>query len=64
MLVLATGDGSISIWHTDVYTPVVTVAGHDKAVTCLKFNPDGTIMASGSLDGVVKLWPFYFNFQP
>ena len=60
----ATGDGSISIWHTDVYTPVVTVAGHDKAVTCLKFNPDGTIMASGSLDGVVKLWPFYFNFQP
>nr|VWO96513.1 Guanine nucleotide-binding protein subunit beta-like protein (Cytoplasmic antigenic protein 1) [Ganoderma boninense] len=30
--------------------------GHSKGITCVKFNPDGTLLATGGLDGRVCLW--------
>jgi WD40 repeat protein len=30
--------------------------GHSEIVTCLAYSPDGTLLASGSLDFTVKLW--------
>lgn len=30
--------------------------GHSKGVTCVSFNPDGSILATAGLDGTVCLW--------
>jgi WD40 repeat protein/beta-lactamase regulating signal transducer with metallopeptidase domain len=34
----------------------LALAGHEDAVTCVAYNPAGTILASGSPDLTVKLW--------
>ncbi len=34
----------------------IRLRGHDKAVICLAFHPDGNRVASGSTDGTVRVW--------
>jgi WD40 repeat protein len=64
---LATGgrDHHIRVWDVERIlqhgpqarsAPVVELAGHDKPVLTLDFNPAGTLLASGSGDNTVKLW--------
>jgi WD40 repeat protein/serine/threonine protein kinase len=36
--------------------PVRTLTGHTNRVTSVSFSPDGRLLASGSLDGTIKLW--------
>jgi WD40 repeat protein len=44
--------------HLDELVPTLTghSSGHTNGVNCVAFNPDGTLLASGSNDQTIKLW--------
>jgi len=46
---------------------ITTFWGHTKDIQALAFSPDGTLLASGSLDGTILLWditPYLTNETP
>jgi WD40 repeat protein len=51
-------NGGLSIFPVKENKPVFANywKGHDKAVTCLVFSADDKLVASGGLDGQVKIW--------
>jgi len=54
---LAYTDGTtVKLWDLTAGKEPVALVGHADDVECLAFNPDGTTLASGSLDCTVKLW--------
>ncbi|GAB6274353.1 MAG: hypothetical protein STSR0004_12160 [Peptococcaceae bacterium] len=52
------GDNGISVLlrHDDDDSLLCELEGHIAKILCLAFNHDGTILASGSPDGTVRLW--------
>ncbi|KAI8458557.1 WD40-repeat-containing domain protein [Phakopsora pachyrhizi] len=60
-LVSASDDHSVRIFSTSNLrsTPSTTqLIGHSNCVYCLKFNPIGTVLISGSFDETIKVWDF------
>jgi WD40 repeat protein len=65
---LASGsyDGTIRLWrlahsgrsgsHVQAHLIGAPLSGHTGGVTSVRFSPDGTILASGSQDGTIRLW--------
>lgn len=49
-------DGSIRIWDCDKGSCETTLNGHKGAVTALRYNKVGSLLASGSKDNDVVLW--------
>ena len=49
-------DGSIRIWDLDKGTCETTLNGHKGAVTALRYNNNGSLLASGSKDNDIILW--------
>lgn len=53
-------DETILIWEwniaTNIAKPVFTCKGHERAVECVAISPDGTLMASGGWDNLLKIW--------
>ena len=49
---------SIGIWiyDTRTYQEIALLTGHTNSVWSLAFSPDGKTLASGSLDGSIRLW--------
>jgi WD40 repeat protein len=43
----------LNLCHGD---QLATLTGHEGTVTCAAFSPDGTLLATGSHDGTVKIW--------
>ncbi|KIL64969.1 hypothetical protein M378DRAFT_11090, partial [Amanita muscaria Koide BX008] len=50
-------DGRVELWETSpTKRPIVFHQAHEKPVRALGFGPDGGLFASGSGDGITKLW--------
>lgn len=49
-------DGTVRIWDTEKGTCETTLNGHRSAVTILRYNKLGSLLASGSKDCDIILW--------
>lgn len=54
---LAAGMGKIlKVWDVAVGLPFLEVWAHDSCTTVVTFSPDGSLLATGSLDQTAKVW--------
>lgn len=53
---LVTPDGEIRIWDMESGKQQLTWTAHQGGVTCLAFSPSGKILATGGVDGKIRLW--------
>jgi WD40 repeat protein/serine/threonine protein kinase len=54
---LAIGSGAdIRVWDPGVARSGLTLKGHRAEVQALAFSPDGSVLASGSSDGLLRFW--------
>jgi WD40 repeat protein len=51
-------DRALSFWDRKTGKLAARLDWHVGAVLCLAFSPDGAVLATGSADGTVKLWPW------
>ncbi len=56
LLVSAGGDATIRLWDPQSAEMLGAYPAHPGGATCLAFNPDGRLLASGGLDGSVIIW--------
>ncbi len=62
---LAVGSWSrIDLWNVFLLTHIATIKGHRQVVNSVMFSPNGQILASGALDGVVYLWDLEAFVKP
>ena len=53
---LPESDNTITLWDVKKKTHLHTFVGHKECITSICFNKNGTLLASGSKDGHVKIW--------
>lgn len=56
LLASAGGDGMVQIWDLKAGQPLATLPGHGGAATSVQFSPDGRWLATGDLDGRLRIW--------
>ena len=55
-LIASTLDDGVALWDVETGTKINTLLGHTAAVRSVSFSLDGLLLASGALDGTVRLW--------
>lgn len=56
LLVSASGDGVVCVWDLRTDSCVRTFKGHDNAIVACGMNENRTLLATGGVQGDVKLW--------
>ncbi|RHY32594.1 hypothetical protein DYB32_002420 [Aphanomyces invadans] len=60
VLATAGSDKEVRLWIMPIDDPlpvfVYTLSAHDRSVNCVRFSPDGSILASASDDSTIVLW--------
>ncbi|EEB07955.1 heterotrimeric G protein beta subunit Git5 [Schizosaccharomyces japonicus yFS275] len=56
LLFAGNGSSSCNVWDTVTQTSVANLQGHEKPLSCVAMHPDGTTLASSSLDESIRLW--------
>jgi WD40 repeat protein len=49
-------NSNIKIWSVELKKEIATLKGHNWGVYSVTFSSDGKYLASGSEDGMIKLW--------
>ncbi len=62
-LVLAGGDGTIQVWDTFERVSLATLTAQGSSISDVALSPDGTRVASGSLDRIVRVWEWESGTQ-
>lgn len=55
-LATGAGDNTARIWNADTQTPYKTLKGHTDWVLSVAWSPDGSVLATGSMDGSIRVW--------
>ena len=65
---IATGgfNGQVFFWNWNNGDPVLrsTFSAHNNIIMSLSFSPDGLYMASGDINGILRLWRVGFDLSP
>lgn len=55
-LLSCSDDFTLFLWDVVTQKTIKRLTGHQKAVTCMQFSPDGQYIASGSFDKSIRVW--------
>jgi WD40 repeat protein/serine/threonine protein kinase len=64
--IFTSAGNTIQVWDARSIQPILTLQGHEDVndELCLAFDREGGLMASGSMDGTVRLWKTKSAYQP